>query len=284
MFPAAFDYVAPTSVQEAIAALAAAGGEGKILAGGHSLLPLMKLRLAQPGTLIDIGRIQGLSYVRSDDGGTAIGAMTNYADIINANVPLLSETAGHIGDIQVRNRGTLGGALAHADPAGDAPAAVLALEAEIKATGPNGERTINADEFFLGLLTTALSEDEILTEVRIPALAANSGVSYKKFAHPASRYAICGVAAVITVGADNTISRARVAVTGVASSAYRARNVEAALEGKSADAATIGAAAALAADGIDAQGDIHASSDYRAHLARVYTRRAIEEAVQRAGG
>src|SRR5581483_5151750 len=195
MFPAQFDYEAPSSLDEAVKALAAGGGDAKVLAGGHSLLPLMKLRLAQPSKLIDLGKIQGLSYVRQDGGATAIGAMTTHADVVAANVPLLSETAAHVGDIQVRNRGTLGGSLAHADPAGDLPAAVLALGAEIKAVGKNGARTIAADDFFVDLLTTALGADEILTEVRIPALSGRTGVSYKKFAQPASRYAICGVAA-----------------------------------------------------------------------------------------
>jgi len=284
MFPAQFDYEAPSSLDEAVKALAAGGGDAKVLAGGHSLLPLMKLRLAQPSKLIDLGKIQGLSYVRQDGGATAIGAMTTHADVVAANVPLLSETAAHVGDIQVRNRGTLGGSLAHADPAGDLPAAVLALGAEIKAVGKNGARTIAADDFFVDLLTTALAADEILTEVRIPALSGRTGVSYKKFAQPASRYAICGVAAVITLGANNAVERARVAVTGVGPKAYRATGVEQALQGKSATADNIRAAAEHAADGVEASGDIHASADYRKHLARVFARRAIEEAVSRAQG
>ena len=284
MFPAQFDYVAPTSLDEAIQALSGSGGDAKVLAGGHSLLPMMKLRLAQPGKLVDLGKIQGLSYVRQEGGATAIGAMTRYDDIMNANVPLLSEVVAHVGDIQVRNRGTLGGSLAHADPAGDPPAAVLALGAEIKARGPQGERTIKADDFFVDLLTTALNEDEILTEVRIPALQGRTGVSYKKFSQPASRYAICGVAAVITLGADDTIESARVAVTGVGPKAYRASGVEQALQGKTANEANIKAAAEHAADGVDANGDIHASPEYRTHLAKVYARRAIMEAVSRAKG
>jgi carbon-monoxide dehydrogenase medium subunit len=211
--------------------------------------------------------------------------MTTHDQVMRANVPLLSETAAHVGDIQVRNRGTLGGSLAHADPAGDLPAAVLALGAEIKAVGKGGERTINADDFFVDLLTTALREDEIITEVRIPALQGRTGVAYKKFSQPASRYAICGVAAVITLGADDTIERARVAITGVGAKAYRASAVEQALQGKSANADTIKAAAEQAADGAgDVNGDIHASPEYRKHLAKVFTRRAVEEAVSRARG
>jgi carbon-monoxide dehydrogenase medium subunit len=284
MFPAAFDYVAPSSLQDALKELSSSGGDAKVLAGGHSLLPLMKLRLARPSKLVDLGKIKGLSYVKQDGGNTAIGAMTTHADVIKANVPLLSETAAHVGDIQVRNRGTLGGSLAHADPAGDLPAAVLALGAEIAASGPQGQRTIKADDFFVDLLTTALADNEILTEVRIPALKGKTGFSYKKFAQPASRYAICGVAAVVTLGADDTIESARVAITGVGVKAYRATGVEQALQGKTANAENLQAASQKAADGVDAAGDIHASTEYRAHLARVYTRRALEEAVSRAKG
>src|SRR5262245_51314949 len=244
----------------------------------------MKLRLARPAKLVDLGKIQGLSYVKQDGGATAIGAMTTHADVMKANIPLLSETASHVGDIQVRNRGTLGGSLAHADPAGDLPAAVLALGAELQASGPQGQRTIKADDFFVDLLTTALADNEILTEVRIPALKGKAGVAYKKFAQPASRYAITGVAAVVTLGADDTVESARVAITGVGPKAYRASGVEQALQGKTANAENLQAAAQKAADGVEVAGDIHASSEYRAHLARVYTRRALEEAVSRAKG
>jgi carbon-monoxide dehydrogenase medium subunit len=284
MFPAPFDYVAPASLDEAVQALANAGGEAKVLAGGHSLLPMMKLRLAQPSMLVDIGKIQGLSYIRQEGDVTVIGALTTHAEVERANIPLLSETAAVVGDLQVRNRGTLGGSLAHNDPAGDLPAAVLALGAEIKAVGKNGERTIPIDQFFVDLLTTALREDEILTEVRIPALKGRTGVSYKKFPQPASRYAICGVAAVVTLGADNTVESARIAITGVGPKVYRATAVEQALQGKTATEENIKAAAEHAADGVDVNGDIHASPEYRAHLAKVFTRRAVEEAVRRAQG
>jgi len=244
MYPAAFDYVAPSSVDEAIKELG--GGDAKILAGGHSLLPLMKLRLASPGKLVDLGKIQGLNYINQQGGGAAIGAMTTHAQVAASGLPLLSETAAHVGDIQVRNRGTLGGSLAHNDPTGDLPAAVLALDAEIVAKRPGGERTIKASEFFTGLLETALGEDEILTEVRVGGLPAN---------------------------------------TGVGEQAYRASGVENALKGQSASAESIKAAADHAVDGVDnVNGDIHASADYRRHLAKVYARRAIEEAVSRARG
>src|SRR5581483_8241280 len=209
--------------------------------------------------LVDIGKIQGLSYIRQEGDVTVIGALTTHAEVERANIPLLSETAAVVGDLQVRNRGTLGGSLAHNDPAGDLPAAVLALGAEIKAVGKNGERTIPIDQFFVDLLTTALREDEILTEVRIPALKGRTGVSYKKFPQPASRYAICGVGPKV----------------------YRATAVEQALQGKTATEENIKPAAEHAADGVDVNGDIHASPEYRAHLAKVFTRRAVEEAVRR---
>lgn len=289
MFPASFEYLAPTSLQEAIALLGKNPGEAKILAGGHSLIPLMKLRLAAPRYLIDIGRIDGLAYIREEADTLAIGPMTTHhsietSEIVRRLVPLLAETAAHIGDVQVRNRGTIGGSLAHADPAGDFPAAILALEAQIKAIGPSGERTIKAEDFFVDLLTTALASDEILSEIRVPIPRGRVGTSYQKFDNPASHYAIAGVAALIALGPDDTIQKARVGITGVGPKAYRATSVERALEGRTASDETIASAAQTAADGVDVAGDIHASSEYRAHLARVYARRAVQQAVERARG
>jgi carbon-monoxide dehydrogenase medium subunit len=287
MFPAKFEYVAASTVQEAVGLLERENGEAKILAGGHSLLPLMKLRLAQPRLLIDIGRVPGLAFIRPEDGHLTIGAMATYRDLIHSDevqqrVPVLAEAATRVGDPQVRARGTLVGSLAHADPAGDMPAVILALGGTIKAVGPNGAREMRADDFFVDLLTTALQENEIATEVRVPTQAPGSGAAYVKFDQPASHYALAGVCAVVTLGNGGTIKEARVGITGVGPKAYRPAAVEQAMVGKQATAESVGEAARTAADGVDVQGDIHASPEYRAHLARVLTRRAVLQAAERA--
>jgi aerobic carbon-monoxide dehydrogenase medium subunit len=289
MFPAAFEYHRPASVQEAVALLEQSGGDAKVLAGGHSLLPLLKLRLAEPKALIDIGRLPGMTGVQLQGGDLVIGSLTTHATIATSEevkqaAPLLAEAANVIGDQQVRNRGTIGGSLAHADPAGDFPAVILALEAQIKAVGPSGERTIAAADFFVDMLTSALGESEILTEIRIPALPIGAGTAYLKMDHPASHYALCGVAAIVQLGASGTVEQVRVGVTGVGPTAYRATGVENALRGQSASAESVEQAAQHAADGVDALGDIHASTEYRSHLARVFARRALNEAIARAHG
>jgi aerobic carbon-monoxide dehydrogenase medium subunit len=289
MFPAKFEYIAASSVEEAIGLLQRENGEAKILAGGHSLLPLMKLRLAQPRLLIDIGRVPGLASIRSEDGSLAIGAMATYRDLIHSEevrrrVPVLAEAASKVGDPLVRARGTLVGSLAHADPAGDMPAVILALDGTIKAVGPNGSREIKADDFFVDLLTTALQENEIATEVRVPTMAPGSGAAYVKFDQPASHYALTGVCAVVSLGDGGTIRAARIGITGVGPKAYRPTAVEQALVGKQPSEQVVSEAAKTAADGVDVQGDIHASSEYRAHLARVLTRRALMQAAERARG
>ncbi len=279
MYPAAFDYKRPASVDEAVALLVEHGDEAKVLAGGHSLIPAMKLRLARPSVVVDIGRIAGLSYIREAGGAIAVGATTTHAEIeasplLRARSPLLAETAAHIGDMQVRNKGTVGGSLAHADPAADYPAAILALDAEIDVVGPRGRRTVRAADFFVDLLQTAMAPDELLVEVRVPATMAT--VAYVKTEQKASGFALAGAAAV--VGADGI----RVGITGVAAKAYRASGVEQALAGhRRPDTAAIAAAAAHAADRVEPLGDIHASPEYRAHLAQVNTRRAIERALGR---
>lgn len=286
MFPASFAYFAPTSLDEVIALLQEHGDAAKILAGGHSLIPLMKLRLAEPGVLIDIGRIAALRGVRRQDGRVVIGALTTYNAIDTSDrltgLEALREAARAIGDIQVRNRGTIGGSLAHADPGADLPAAMLAYDAEIALKGPQGERTVAAEDFFQGLLTTALAEDELLTEVRFKPVNGRSGAAYLKFPNPASGYAIVGVAAVLTLDEDGAVAEARVGITGAGEQAVRARDVEAALRDKRPDRATIAAAAEFAAEGIDPLDDIHASAEYRAALARVYTKRALTAAWERA--
>lgn len=280
MYPANFDYKRPSTVDEAIALLTKHGDDAKLLAGGHSLIPAMKLRLAQPKVVVDIGRIANLSYIREAGASIAIGAMTTHQEIeasklLRDRSPLLADVAAHIGDVQVRNKGTIGGSLAHADPAADYPAAILALDAEIDLAGPRGTRTVKAGAFFVDLLQTAIAPDEILVEIRVPATAKT--VAYVKTEQKASGFALAGVAVVIGAGG------VRVGVTGIAAKAYRATAVEQALAGqKTPAAAAIAIAASHAADGVEPLGDIHASPEFRAHLAQVNTKRAIEQALAHA--
>jgi carbon-monoxide dehydrogenase medium subunit len=280
MYPANFDYHRPATIDEAVKLLAQHGDAAKVLAGGHSLIPAMKLRLARPAVVIDIGRIANLSYIRDNGATIAIGATTTHQEIadsalLESKCPLLSETASHIGDMQVRNKGTIGGSLAHADPAADYPAAILALNADIDVVGPRGRRTIAAGAFFVDLLQTAVAADEIIVEIRVPATPRS--VAYVKTEQRASGFALAGVAAVISDGAI------RVGVTGVGVKAYRATAVEASLAGHATlTAEAVALAATHAADGIDTLGDIHASPEFRAHLARVNTKRALEQALTRA--
>lgn len=289
MIPAVFDYRRPTSLAEAARLLAAHADDAKLLAGGHSLVPMMKLRLASPALLIDIGRLSELSGVREQQGTLIIGAgTTHYAiassPLVQQRCPLLAETAAAIGDVQVRNRGTIGGSLAHADPAADWPAAVLALGAQLKLIHAGGERMVPAVDFFVDLLTTAMESREILTEIHVPVPPPRSGGAYLKVPQPASGFALTGVAAQVTLGTNNTVQSAAVGVTGVSTTAFRARATERALQGQPATAEAVAQAAALATDGIEAQGDIHASAEYRLHLTRVYTRRALQRALERAQG
>lgn len=284
MIAAQFDYVRAKTLDEALTLLSQ-NDDAKILAGGHSLIPAMKFRLAQPPLLIDIGRISDLAYVREDGGQIRIGAMTTHyqiesSDLLKQICPLLPECAGHIGDVQVRNKGTIGGSLAHSDPAGDWPAAIIALNAEMVAAGKSGERVIAADDFFVDLLTTALQPGEILREIRIDKSNGRSGHAYVKMHHPASGFAVVGVAANLSLDANGNCQNASIGITGVSSKAYRAAAVEAALNGAKLDEQTIASAASHATDGIDANGDLFASADYRRHLAEVYTKRAIATAMK----
>ncbi|MBX6772939.1 MAG: xanthine dehydrogenase family protein subunit M [Chloroflexi bacterium] len=287
MIPSAFEYLAPTSLSEATAFLAAHPEDAKLLAGGHSLIPLMKLRLATPKYLVDLQHIPGLKGIRETDGVVEIGALTTHYEVLSSSVvrerlPVLAETAEVIGDVQVRNRGTIGGSLAHADPAADYPATILALDAEIVAVGTGGERTIKATDFFVDLLTTALKPDEIITRVRIPVPAPGTGASYQKFPHPASRYAIVGVAAVVRLNPDGTCAAAAIGITGAGSKAVRARAAESGLVGSRLDDAALQRAGAAAAEAVDPVGDIHASAEYRRHLVREFTVRALRAAAERA--
>ncbi len=283
MIPQNFEYTAPASLDEALALLK--GGEAKPLAGGMSLIPLMKLRFAAPGAVVDLGRIPSLNYIREDGGVIRIGPTTTHYQIetsplLRGRCPLLAETAGCIGDVQVRNMGTIGGSAAHNDPAADYPAALLAIEAKLTLANTHGERTVPAGEFFVDTLTTALEADEIVREIVIPVEAAATGTAYQKLSHPASGFAVVGIAVRIRKNGDK-IAMARIGVTGVANKAYRAVVVEKALEGTVPSQASIQSAAAEVTKGIEPNADLFASSEYRAHLARVHTVRAIQRALAR---
>jgi aerobic carbon-monoxide dehydrogenase medium subunit len=285
---APFAYHRANDLQEAIALLAEHGDGAKLLAGGHSLLPIMKLRLAEPERLIDIGRLAELRGVREQNGRLVIGALTTHHEVatdpaIRAAAPLLAATAEQIGDRQVRNRGTIGGALAHADAAADYPAAMLALEATIVACGPGGERRIPATEFFLDFLTTALEPTEVLTGVEIDA-PAGSRWSYQKLANQASGYAIVGVAALVELDADGRVTEIRVGVTGTAAVPWRARSTEDALRGGALNDEAVARAAALVDEGIEPLDDLHGSAEYRRRVTRGLARRAILEAAGRIRG
>ena len=277
---AAFTYQRASSLDDALAALA--GGDAKVIAGGMSILPLMKLRLASPSTLVDIGRLSELKGIKpTADGGMEIGALATYADILaSTSLPIAIQCSTGIGDIQVRNRGTVGGSISHADPASDLPALGLALDYSVVLRSARGERTVPMDGFFEGAFQTGMEPDEILVRIVRGPLAAGVGGSYQKMEHPASGYSIVGVAAVIA-SSGGSVTHARVALTGVGEVAYRAKAVEAALMGSDGSPAAVTAAAQHATDGQTVNGDIHANRDYRARMAVVYTRRAIEAALGR---
>ncbi len=284
MIPANFDYSAPETLSDALKLLAD-HPDSKVLAGGQSLIPMLKFRLAQPSHLVDLDRIPDLNFIAEENATIRIGAMTTHnqvetSELLQAKCPLLAKTAAEIGDVQVRNRGTIGGSIVHADPAADYPAALLALEAKVRLVSSGGERVLAIDDFIVDALTTAIEDGEVLAEVHVAAETNGAGTAYRTIVQPASGYAVVGAAVRLAVVAGK-ISLARVGVTGVSSKAYRATAVEAALEGQAANAETLAAAAQHAADGVEALSDIHASAEYRAHLASVQVRRALEDA---AGG
>lgn len=277
-----FEYTAPKTLDEALHLLAAGA---KPLAGGMSLIPMMKLRLAAPERLVDLGRLKDLNYTREADGALHIGATTTHTDlesspILRQKCPLLAETAAAIGDVQVRNMGTIGGSVAHADPAADYPAALQALEARLVLKGTKSERIVTAADFFVDAFTTSLEPGEIIREVIVPVEAAGTGTSYQKMPQPASGFAIVGVAARVRRRAGN-IAFVRIGVTGLSNRAYRAAAAEKALEGKVGSAAEIHNGAALVIQGVDANSDLHASADYRRHLAVVHAARALMAALAR---
>lgn len=283
MYPVPFDYEVAESVDHAIELLGEHGDESKLIAGGHSLIPLMRLRLAAPTVLIDLGRIDNLNYVREEGDHLAIGALTRHRDVLNnplvqEHCGILSYTAGLLGDPSVQHRGTLGGTLAHGDASGDMPSVVSALEGTLLVQGPEGERTIEAADFFQDYLMTDLDEREVITEVRVPKLGPNTGWSYKKFSRRSQDWAIVGVAAVVE-RSNGSIDSARIGLTSMGSTPIRASAVEDALSGASPD--DVAEASSVADEGTEPASDGAATADFRRHLARVWTRRAVEEALSR---
>ena len=288
MFPAQLTYHRAGSVAEAVQLLSDNEG-AKLLAGGHSLLPLMKLRLAAPAVLVDIGRIEALRGISASNGGITIGALTTHAeiassDLVQQNAPVLAEAAALVGDPAVRNRGTIGGSVSHADPASDQPTVLTALGATFNVTGPGGDRSIAAADFATGLLENALNDNEVLTSISVPSVPSGAGSAYVKFPHPASRYAVVGAAAILAVS-GGMCSSASVAVGGVETTPARASSVEAALAGSGLSAAALDAAAAAVGGDLngDPMGDVFASAEYRRAMASVYVRRALGAAASRAG-
>lgn len=279
MIPASFDYVRPATIDEAVQALAAAGEDGKILAGGQSLLPILRLRLAYPETVIDLGGVAELTGVRDDGDGIVIGCMTTHDDVLHdrliaEHAPLLVQATETVADRQVRHRGTFGGSLAHADPAGDLPSVALALDAELTVHGPVGARTIAARNFFRDYLTTAIGPGEILTSIRIPKLGEGWSTDYQKLNRVAQAWSIVAVAAAVH-RSNGTITAARIGLTNMGSTPLRASATESALAGSQATVEAVGRASALAAEGTSAPSDLSAAADYRNHLATVLTKRAV---------
>ena len=289
MIPAPFDYHAPKSLAEAVALLQRYPDDAKVLSGGQSLLPLLKLRLGQVGHLVDIGRIPNLEYIKEEGGVLKIGGRTRESalersDLIHSKYPILADTTAVIADPLVRNLATLGGNLAHGDPANDHPATMIALRAQIVATGPKGERTIPAEQFFTGLFTTALASDEILTEIRIPAPPPRSGGAYVKLERKVGDFATAAAAVQLTLGSDGTIQHAGIALTNAGQTPIEAKEAAAFLKGKKPDAATIAEAARLAAQAAEPEPDRRGSVEYKREMARVLTARALKKALERAEG
>lgn len=285
MHPASFDYLAPRSVQEALDLLTQHGDDAKLLAGGQSLIPTMKLRLAQPRYLIDLGRVSDLPRgIRRDGDQITIGAFTLHAeigesDIVRETLPGLAHAADGIGDVQIRNRGTIGGSSAHADPGADFPVILTALNASFAAESPRGSRVIPVDDFFVDFYMTALEPDEMLTEIRIPVPASGSSNAYSKLANPASGYVVVSAGVLLTHGPAGECASARVAVGGLGAKPFRAAAVEGALRGQQLNAQSIAAASLRAAEGADPYADLYASEDYKRQVATVYVRRALEAAI-----
>jgi carbon-monoxide dehydrogenase medium subunit len=284
MFPASFGYFAARSLDEALHLMTRYGEDAKLLAGGHSLIPAMKLRLAAPRYLIDIGPVPGLRGVRVDGEALVIGALTVHADVsaselVRQRLPGLAQAASVIGDVQVRNRGTIGGSVAHNDPAADFPVILAALDASFVLASPSGTRNVGAGDFFTDYYSTALAPNEIVTEIRVPLPPPGAGTAYAKLANPASGYVVVSAGALLRRDASGRCESARIAVGGLGGKPLRATAAEAALQGQSLSAEVIAAAAAKAAEGSDPDDDVYASAEYKRHMACVYARRAIEKAL-----
>ncbi|HEX7229766.1 MAG TPA: xanthine dehydrogenase family protein subunit M [Candidatus Binatia bacterium] len=284
MIPGSFEYFAPRSLSDAVKFLSEHRDDVKILSGGQSLLPLMKMRLSKPGFVVDIGRLPGLDEITEERDHLVVGALVTHAqieasDLLKARCPLLPQTATTIADVQVRNRGTIGGSIAHADPAGDWPAAIVALDAEIRVFGPNGERWVKCDDFFLGLLMSVLEPDEIVTGIKVP-VTGNDKTAYMKAAPRSSGFAVVGVAVRLALDAGGTCSRAAIGITGVTDKAYRPERVEQMLTGKQLDSAIVQQAASEACRNVEPIEDINGSADYRKQLTEVYVARTIEAALK----
>jgi carbon-monoxide dehydrogenase medium subunit len=277
MIPAQFDYVAPESLDEALSALRDGGEDAKLLAGGHSLLPLMKLRLSAPSLLVDLRKVAGLTGIQRENGSVRIGAMTRHHDVATAGLGLASTAAGTIADQQVRNRGTIGGSLVHGDPAADMPAVLLATEGTVTVRGSGGTREVAAADLFEDFLTTAVGADEILTEIRMPALE-GYGFGYHKFNRRREDWAMVAACALVKKAADGTCEDVRIGLTHMGSTPLRATAAEQALRGRPLDAQSIAAAADEAAEGTSPPADLNATAEYKQHLARVLTRRALADA------
>jgi carbon-monoxide dehydrogenase medium subunit len=289
MIPAAFDYLAPTTLDEAVALLDRHGEQAKILAGGQSLLPLLKLRLGRVGLLVDLGRVPGLEYIKEEGGFLRIGAATRESalersELVRSKYPILVDTAAVIADPLVRNRATVGGNLAHGDPANDHPATMLALGATVVARGPKGERTIPIEQFFTGLFATALAPNEILTEVRIPVPPPGSGGAYLKLERKVGDFATAAAAVQLVLGAGGRIEKAGIGLTAMGEVPVKAAEAEAFLRGKTPDAAVVAEAARLAAGAANPTVDRRGSVEYKREMARVLTERALRRAIERAGG
>jgi aerobic carbon-monoxide dehydrogenase medium subunit len=287
MFPASFGYQTARSVEEALDLLSKYGEEAKLLAGGHSLIPAMKLRLAAPRYLIDIGQVPGLSGVRVDGQTLVIGALTVHADVasselVRQRLPGLADAASVIGDVQVRNRGTIGGSVAHADPAADFPVILTALNASFVLQSPSGRRAIPAENFFVDFYTTALKPNEVLTEIRVPLLSSGAGTAYAKLPHPASGYVVVSAGVLLVRDSSGRCASARVALGGLGGRPFRPAATEAALQRQPLTPEVIAAAAAKAAEGADPDGDTYASAEYKRHMVTVYARKAISTAAERA--
>jgi aerobic carbon-monoxide dehydrogenase medium subunit len=284
MIPGSFEYYAPRSLSDALKYLSEHKDDVKILSGGQSLLPLMKMRLSKPGYIVDIGRIPGLDSVTEEGNHLIIGALATHTQIeesklLKKKCPLLPQTATTIADVEVRNRGTIGGSVAHADPAGDWPPAIIALDAEIKVAGPSGERWVKCDDFFLGLMMSVLEPDEVVTAVKVP-VTGNDKTAYLKAAPRSSGFAVVGVAVRMALDPSGVCNRIAVGITGITDKAFRAERVETMLAGKKLDTQLIEAASVEATRNIDVIEDINGSSEYRAHLTHVYVARAIQAAMQ----